>query len=150
MMSGTCDCWKPPLRSPKVLEGSRGPSLAKRHDDDGDNVKGVRPPETTGLIMEGSKHQIAALTPKILALYSRNPVLWFATIKSRFATTVPKITSVLTKFHYLVQALDEDTALSDRESTAGRIRGVEDMAAVVIPAHQEGEGILDPRLSRLR
>ena len=48
---------------------------------------------------------------RISAFYGQNPGLWFATAESRFTTAVPKITSGLTKFHYLVQALDEDTAL---------------------------------------
>ena len=39
------------------------------------------------------------------------PDLSFATAESKFATAVPKITNNLTKFHYLVQALDKDTAL---------------------------------------
>ena len=49
--------------------------------------------------------------PKIPSFYSRNPDLWFAMAESKFATAVPQITNDLTKFNYLVQALDEDTAL---------------------------------------
>ena len=61
--------------------------------------------------MEDDKYQMAALTSKIPVFYGRNPNLWFAMVESRFATAVPKITSGLAKFQYLVQALDEDMAL---------------------------------------
>ena len=67
--------------------------------------------ESNCWIMEDDKHQMAALTPRIPAFCSWNPDLWFAMAESRFTIAVPKITSGLTKFHYLVQALDEDTAL---------------------------------------
>ena len=63
--------------------------------------------------MEGTQQHlaIAALTPKMLTFYSRNPDLWFATAEWKFATAVPKITNGLMQFHYLVQALDKDIAL---------------------------------------
>ena len=67
--------------------------------------------------MEGDKEPrvMAAVTPKIPRFYSRNPDLWFAMAESKFATAVPQITNDLTEFHYLVQALEEDTALKVKD-----------------------------------
>ena len=61
--------------------------------------------------MEEGRQKMVALTPKIRAFYGRNPDLWFAMAESSFVTAEPKITSGLTKSHYLMQVLDEDTAL---------------------------------------
>ena len=54
---------------------------------------------------------MAALLPRIPAFYSWNPDLWFTTAESRLAIVVLQITNRLTKFHCLVQALEEDTVL---------------------------------------
>ena len=54
---------------------------------------------------------VAAATPKLPVFYTKSPKMWFGRAEAAFATSTPTITQELTKYNYVVQALDEATAL---------------------------------------
>ena len=60
---------------------------------------------------EATATLVAAATPKLPTFYTKSLELWFGRAEAEFRTSHPTITTELTKFDYLVKALDEDTAL---------------------------------------
>ena len=51
------------------------------------------------------------ITPKIPPFYAKDPDLWFLRAESAFRTVKPWITDDDTKVVYLIQSLEEETAL---------------------------------------
>ena len=60
---------------------------------------------------EPTSQSISAITPKIPPFYAKDPDLWFLRAESAFHTAKPRITDDETKMAYLIQSLDEETAL---------------------------------------
>ena len=60
---------------------------------------------------EPTSQSISAITPKIPPFYAKDPDFWFLRAESAFHKAKPWITDDETKVAYLIQSLDEETAL---------------------------------------